>query len=196
MYTDPYWTDDAEIGIARLEGEPYGIRLKLHESRERYIESREIVEVARRGERVYYQARPYVLLPEITLTVGLTHPEVSGRIGEVLSGEYTGVRPLEIGNAQAWYYVEDRTLVLWECLLEDRYRQEEPSGDEALRVLWEGFERFLLGHALEARRIVTPNWEPLYEQRAWQGFLGERGYGPVTREAFGKEVGRAAHRPG
>lgn len=188
-YEDPYWSHDAEIGLAPFDGEVRGVRLKLHESHERYTEGRELVPVAGRGERVYYHARPYILLPDITLTARLSG--ATGSIGKVLSGEYTGVRTQEIGNCQGWYYPADRTLVLWECLLGDRYRHEEPIRDEALRVLWEGFERCLLKRVPDARRIITPNWEPEYEQGAWQRFLGERGYAPVAQEAYGKEVGRA-----
>ena len=39
----------------------------------------------------------------------------------------------EIGQAQAWYYPADHLLVLWECFLEDPFRQDEPTADELLR---------------------------------------------------------------
>ncbi len=166
MDTDPYWNHDTEIGTATIDGEAYGIRVRLHESPERYTESSELVPITRRGERIYYHARPYILLPDIRLTVELTRPEPTGAIGQVLSSEYTGVRPVEIGEAQAWYYPQDQTLVLWECLLEDRYRSPDPLHDDALRVLWEGWEQLLIERSKGARRIVTPSWEPLYEQPA------------------------------
>jgi hypothetical protein len=190
MDTDPYW--DSEIGTATIDGEPYAIRLKLHESREPYTESQEIVPVARRGERVYFHAEAYLLTPDIHLTVELTGRTPEGAIGHVRDAEYTGVRPLEIGDCQGWYYPADRTLILWECVLGDRHRREDPTHDPLLHTLWEGFERSLLERAPDARRIVTPNWEPLYEQPAWRQFLSGQGYEPVTERAFGKEVERAA----
>lgn len=190
MIHDPYWTADEEIGRAVLDGEPYGVRMRVHEDREVYAESHEIVPVAPRGERAYFQARAYVLLPDVRVTVGLREPAGGGGIGEVLSSEYAGVRPLEVGSAQGWYYPAERTLVLWECLVDQRYRERDPLHDEALRVLWEGWERLLVGRSPGARRVVTPSWEPLYERPAWQRFLESLGYGPVAERAFGKQLAR------
>jgi hypothetical protein len=189
MSTDPYWGRDTEIGSAIIDGEPYGLRLKLHESREPYTESHEIVPVARRGERTYYHARPYILLPDIRLTATLTGGTPEGPIGRVRDSGYTGVRPTEIGDCQGWYYPRDGILILWECTLGDRYRQEDPTHDPLLRALWEGFERLLIELSPGVGRVVTPNWEPLYEQPAWQQFLSGQGYEPVAERAFGKGVG-------
>ncbi len=132
----------------------------------------------------------YILWPVITLTAGLPSPAPAGALGVVLESEYTGVRPVEIGDCQGWYYPEDGVAVLWECLVGDRYRAGDPSEDRLLALLWEGFEWLLLERSFTARRIVTPSWEPLYEPPVWHRFLEGRGYSPVAERAWGKEVGR------
>lgn len=122
---DPYWTADEIIGELRHGREEYLLRLRLHESAERYHrDPHELFPLAeRRGERVYYHAKPYVTPPDVELTV----------------------RQQDVGQAQAWYYPRERALVLWECFLEDRYRSgDDPQGDPGHVALWDGFERTLL----------------------------------------------------
>ena len=99
------------------------------------------------------------------------------------------MRHHEIGNAQAWLYNEDRTLMLWECFTEQWCRGPNPSEDEALLTLWTGFERVLLEQLPTTERIVT-TWEDLYERPVWQQFLEVRGYRPWTPGAFLKELAR------
>ncbi len=187
--TNPYWTDDLEIGVAELDGEPYGVRLRVATERERYWGRQELVDVARQGERVYVHAQAYVLWPVITVTSGLGTPALAGALGVVLESEYTGVRPVEVGDAQGWCYPDDRTAVLWECLVEDRYRAADPSEDQLLSLLWEGFDRLLIDRSPRPKRIVTLSWEPLYDSPVWHRFLESRGYAPVAERAWGKEVG-------
>lgn len=186
--TEHYWAEDLEIGVAELDGEPYGVRLRVAAQRERYWGRQELVDVARRGERVYVHAQAYILWPVITLTAGLPATATGGVLGVVLDSEYAGVRPAEIGDAQGWYYPEDGVGVLWECLVGDRYRAGNPSEDRLLALLWEGFERLLLQRSPGAVRVVTPSWEPLYEPAVWRRFLEGRGYSPVAERAWGKEV--------
>jgi hypothetical protein len=134
-------------------------------------------------------ARPYILIPDYEFTVGLyPRPTVQGAIGEVLSSEWVGMKQQGIGQAQAWLYKEDRTLVLWECFLEDWCRQEDPRTDGTLRILWLGFETFLSRHLSPFDRIVTPSWEPLYndDEQAWPGFLQIIGYKQIRPRVFGK----------
>ncbi len=188
--TDPYWSEDLEIGVTELEGEPFGVRLRVASQRERYWEGQELVPVAKRGERLYAHAQAYILWPVITLTTGLPATVPPGALGVVLDSDYTGVRPIEVGGAQGWYYAEDRVAVLWECLVGDRYRVADPFEDRLLAFLWEGFERVLLERSPDAERVVTPSWEPLYEPVEWHRFLEGRGYSPVAERAWGKEVGR------
>lgn len=55
--------------------------------------------------------------------------------------------------------------------------------------MWEGVERFLLTHLDGVDSIVTPSWEPLYEDTAaWQGFLESLGYRRVNARAFAKPL--------
>ncbi len=187
--TDPYWTQDLEIGAVALEGEPYAVRLRIASERERYWGRQELVDVARHGERVYVHAQAYILWPVITITAGLSSTAPRGAVGTVLESEYTGVRPVEIGDAQGWCYPNERTAVLWECIVGDRYRAQDPSEDRLLALLWEGFERMLLERSPRPERIITPSWEPMYEPQVWHRFLESRGYSPVAERAWGKEVG-------
>ena len=188
MDTDPFWTEDLEIGAADLEGEPYGVRLRVAAQRERYWGRQDLVDVARQGERMYVHAQASVLWPVITLTAGLPAAASAGAPGVVLESGYTGVRPMEIGDCQGWYYPEDGVAVLWECLVGDRYRAGDPSEDRLLSLLWKGFERVLLERSPNARRIVTPSWEPVYDPVSWHRFLEGRGYAPIAERAWGKEV--------
>lgn len=71
------------------------------------------------------------------------------------------MRQREVGQAQAWLYPQERTLVLWECFLEDWYRKEDPRTDENLKVTWLGFEGFLLRSLpQQIDRIATPPGNP------------------------------------
>ena len=97
-------------------------------------------------------------------------------------------RKERIGDGQAWYYREDRTLVLWECMLFPRHRQPLPDSDPNLHVLWQGFERFLLDRFPGARRIVTPRDEPEYEPEAWERVPAGRGYRDLGGGAYRRDV--------
>jgi len=190
-----FWHLDEEIGEGCLFGEQASIRLKTHVAPERYHHTSEHDEVvpleARSGTRIYVMAKPYILELDYRLTVGLySQPTEQGAIGEVASSAWVGMRQRDIGQSQAWYYPEERTLVLWECFLEHWYRQEDPRTDETLRVLWQGFEAFLLRQFPDAAFIATPSWEPIYEddKDAWPEFLERMGYTPIGSMALGKEV--------
>ena len=60
------------------------------------------------------------------------------------------MRHRDIGTAQAWWYPADRVLVLWECVLDDAVRRDDPNGDGVLATVWSGFER-VLARALPRR---------------------------------------------
>jgi hypothetical protein len=138
----------------------------------------------------------YILLPDIMLEVMLSpdEPSASGEIGTaigtVTSSEWQGMKHERIGDGQAWYYRGDRAIVLWECMLFDRHRAPDPNEDENLLALWHGFEAFLTRHFPEAVRMVTPSFDPGYDQGQWEAFLQQLGYEPINAEAFGKEVVR------
>ncbi len=97
------------------------------------------------GTITSFHAKPYLLEPEMTLDVALhLRPSPAGEIGRVIGGDTTGARRREVGQAQAWYYPADHTIVVWECFLGDRYRENDPLADIALREVWHGFEQTLV----------------------------------------------------
>lgn len=183
----PYFGHDELIGDVVLAGEPYGLRLKLHESDERFRNHRELFPLREpTGTRRYFHAKPYVLEPEITLTVDLfPGSRQDDAIGEVTGSTWQGMRHQEVGQAQAWYYPADRTLMIWECYLVDPYRESELQRDMSQRVLWSGFERMLLAGLPETERIVT-TWEDIYPRPDWQAFLEHHGYTPFGPATFSK----------
>ncbi len=190
---DPYWQHDLLLGEAFLEGEPHTIRARLHVAEEHYATStsREIIPLAQpRGTRSYVLLRPYLLVPDITITVGLfPQPTAQGAIDQVLASEWEGVRHVDIGNAQAWYYPQDRLIVLWECFLHDHYRAADPTKDALTRMLWTSFERTLAERFPQAERIVTPHHEPVYDDLLYRQFLQSLGYSRISKAVFGKPRG-------
>jgi hypothetical protein len=188
---EPYWQADVAIGEGRFfRGETYTIRMRLHTATERASRRHEIVPLSDAvRERVYVHGKPYLLMPDITLTVGLSQqPEPSGAIGTVSGSEWMGMRHEEIGQAQAWYYPSDQLLLLWECFPEGRYRRSnDPYRDPVLSTLWHGFEAWLIDRFPEARRLVT-TWEDLYDRPLWQQFLEGQGYTPRAPAAFAKDL--------
>ncbi len=70
----------------------------------------------RKGTRTYVMVHPYVFEPILTLTVGLYKKpkhvaDMGEAIGETLGQpRQEGVRDVQIGNAQAWYYHQDKIL--------------------------------------------------------------------------------------
>src|SRR5918997_6487445 len=141
--TDPYWTQNLVIGEGVVEKHKSLIRLHLHRSEETFEHTLgEIFPLStRRGKRTYFHAKPYVLIPRMTLTIGLTRPKAdSDEIGRVIGSDVTKLQEREIGNAQAWYYPEDAALVIWECYLFEQYRQQDPLNDPLLATVWQEFE--------------------------------------------------------
>lgn len=187
---DPYWQEDIAIGEGRLfRGETYTIRMRLHIETERFHRHHEIVPLSEtRGERVYIHGKPYILVPDITLSIGLyPQPEPTGAIGAVTGSAWTGMRHEDIGQAQAWFYPMDRLVMLWECFPDERFSTADPRTDATLGTLWTGFERFLVEHFPEAERIAT-TWEDKYARPLWQEFLAAHGYQPVVPAAFIKPL--------
>jgi hypothetical protein len=191
----PFWHLDEELGEARLYGESCRVRGRIHLQEEKYtpyVTRQEIFPLqTSHGIRDYVLMHPYLLLPDISLEVTLSpQPNPSGAIGTVTSSEWQGMKHERIGDGQAWYYRGDRTLLLWECMLFERHRASDPNEDENLLALWHGFENFLTRHFPEASRIVTPSFDPEYDQGEWEAFLQQLGYEALSDEAFAKEVVR------
>jgi hypothetical protein len=188
---DPYWQEDVAIGEGEFfRGESSTIRMRLHTAVERASRRHEIVPLSDAvRERVYVHGKPYILVPDITLSVGLyRQPDAGGAIGEVRGADWTGMRHEEIGQAQAWHYPADRLTVLWECFAEQRYRRaDDPRRDTIQRTLWAGFETWLARRFPQTRQLVT-TWEDLFDRSAWQAFLEERGYRRVAPAAYAKDL--------
>lgn len=188
---DDYWQEDILLGEAQIHRSHHAIHMRIHTSPERYKRKESIYALTYpRGERDYVMAKPYILIPNITLTIA-TYPQQSagGAIGEVLDSKWEGMNHRDIGTCQAWYYRDDRVLVLWECDIYEWIRQDkDPSENEVLKTVWTGFERWLLERFKATERLVTPSWEPIYTNEAWQRFLITQGYTPFAKEAFIKEM--------
>lgn len=105
---DPYWTADIGLFEGRFRyarNEPMIVRARIHRATERYSADNihpDIVPVAQQdGSRSYLHLQPYLLLPDIRLTVGLSPtPQPSSAIGEVVAAEEAGYRREWIGTAQ------------------------------------------------------------------------------------------------
>jgi hypothetical protein len=136
--------------------------------------------------------QPYVLVPNIIVTVGLYpkpkhYADMDPAVGEVLSSRKEQEREEQIGSGQAWYYPADRVLVLWECLLYGFVRDEPQRLDRNMRVLWTSIEHWLLRQLPDAVQIVTPWSDPAFKTTAYQAFLRELGYRKIKgHPAYGK----------
>src|SRR3712207_3260948 len=127
------------------------------------------------------------LFPYTTLFRSSPTPRDDGAIGNVLNTDVTKLKPLEIGNAQAWYYPAEKALVLWECFLEEPYSQQDILDDHLQTTVWTNFERVLLEQVPDTTRIYT-TYEPIYERPVYEAFLTAQGYQQCGRVAFVKEI--------
>jgi hypothetical protein len=115
-------------------------------------------------------------------------PAKDGAIGEVIGSDVKKLKPLEIGNAQAWFYPAENALVLWECYLTGRFRQhDDPCKEAILQTLWTGFERILLDLLPPVERIYT-TYEPIYKRPVFAKFLATQGFRKQGNITFIKEV--------
>jgi hypothetical protein len=196
--TEQYYTLDTSLfdGQFRYFGkDPVQVRGKVHQSEEQYHLHKAETEIEPitmlRGTRHYIHCKPFVLVPDIRLTIGL-YPQQSetGAIGEVLEAHQQKHKEVEIGQAQAWYYPTDKVLVLWECFLFEFARDKPLLEDVNMKSLWEGFTRFLLQQFPEAARITTPHHDPIFDTEEYHQFLSSLGYGPVAKAAWGKSIDR------
>jgi len=191
---DPYWQHHVILGDGEIEGKSALIRLRMHRSGERYSNGEPFIPLtSRSGKRVYFHAKPYILIPDITVTVALSQPNgeqtrFGMEVGRVVGSNVKKLKPLEIGNAQAWYYPEDRVLMLWECYVEARFRrQDDPNQDALHQLVWNGFENVLLKELTETSKIYTVR-EPIYDNVLFAQFLAGQGYKPFEKVSFYKDV--------
>ncbi|MBV9282510.1 MAG: hypothetical protein JOZ41_20725 [Chloroflexi bacterium] len=188
--TEDFWTLDEELGEGVFFDDAFTIRARAHIREERYRGREELIRLSPSGVRSYVLMHPYILLPDITLTVDLAPASADPSVvGHVSSSEWTGMKQERIGDGQAWYYPADQTLILWECMLLPRYREDEdPAHDGNLHTLWEGFEQLLLTRFPQTEQLVTPSWEPEYGPASWEAFLEDLGYTKLSAEAYTKGV--------
>jgi hypothetical protein len=194
-----FWTERRELFTAQFPTyyrKPQQVHGRFHTSDERYFdESREIIPLTeRRGQRTYVMMHPYVLESNLTFTVGLyTKPkqyaDQESPIGEVIGSTNAGLREVQVGNAQAWYYPTDKMIVLWECFFDSRFHKHPFATDANMQQLWQAFERYLLQKFPQAQTLATPFNDPIAESiEEYQGFLKSLGYSPLAKAAYGKKV--------
>ena len=163
----PYWNDDRELGEVYVGHDLRRVRARSHIEDETFHGrgSETLFTLAEReGRRTYVQSRLYVHSP----------PGTS--------------REQRIAAAQAWYYPADRTVVLWELIVEPPFqRGVEPAEDLLLRSLWVHYERLLAGRFREADQFMT-TWEDTYDRQVWAEFLTAVGYRQTAPAVFTKSV--------
>ena len=175
---------------------PQQVHGRFHASDERYFDgSHEIIPLqAPKGTRTYVMMHPYVLEPKLTFTVGLynkpkQYADQESPIGEVIGSNHEGFREAQVGNAQAWYYPADKTIVLWECFFDDRFRKYPLPEDTNMQMLWQSFEHYLLKQFPQATTLATPFNDPIADSiDEYQAFLKTLGYSPLVQGAFGKSI--------
>ncbi len=182
---------DEELGEVAYFGEAWTLRVNaalMDEPYRRSLRSELVPLTAECGIRTVVYAQPYILMPQITLDISPTPLAAAGQLGEVTDNRWEGMRAEYIGQAQAWYYHEDRLLVLWEALLEDRYQVGAAATDANLGALWQGFEALLQRQFPAARQLLTAGDDPVYELGDYRHFLAAHGYQQVNDRAFAKPL--------
>jgi hypothetical protein len=202
----PYWTHDTALFSGRFryfsrELTPVAVRGKIHLSQEPYRLQPKATDIEPikqlTGTRSYVHMNPFVLVPDIILTIGLypepkQYADQDSAIGEVIAAQERKLKEVEIGQAQAWYYPADKTIIVWECLLHHFVQEKPLLEDHNMTDYWQGFERFLQQHFPNAAQIATPYHDPEYEFTEYQQFLTTLGYRPheSARAAWSKPIAR------
>lgn len=132
------------------------------------------VEFTEESYRSHTPAREFVPLT----TTGGIRTRVLARFSMPLSNLSGGQgnRLQRVGEGQAWFYQEDRLLLLWRCNLLECYRVANPLEDQNLQVLWERFEQFLLNHFPQTIQIISPSWNRPYDESLWLQFIQRQGF--------------------
>jgi hypothetical protein len=201
-HDDDYWTQDIPLFVVNIpyyHNKPRMVQGRIHMAEERYFGSAsEIVPLKnRKGTCIYVNMHPYILEPEMFMTVGMypkpkQYADQDETIGEVLSTQVKGMRQHRVGNAQAWYYPADKTIVLWECFLDSQVRNiKSLTEDVYMPKLWRTFEQWLYKQFPEATHIATPFNDPIAKTiEEYQSFLRSLGYEPIAQAVFGKKITR------
>jgi len=185
---DPFWTHDTllfEGSFRYYRNKKQPVRGKIHVSDEQYDFSdfghslERAYLNSQKGKRVYQLMHPYVFQPNIVMSFALQpkqYADAGTILGKTINSRVEGLRHHDIGNAQAWYYPEDKVLVLWECFLHDFTRDVPLRKDTNMSQLWIGFEKWLFYRYPETEKIVTPYADPIWNVKEYQSFLRARGY--------------------
>jgi hypothetical protein len=185
---DPFWTHDTALfegAFHYYRDKKQQVRGKLHVSNEKYdfhefghsLERNSLK--AAKGTRIYMLMHPYVIEPNRMMTLALNpkhYADAGTVLGKVSGTHIEGFRDVKIGNAQAWYYPDDRVLVLWECFLHDFVRDLPLRKDPHMALLWSGFEEWLINRYQETVKILTPWADPIWQAKEYQSFLRKQGY--------------------
>ena len=204
QHNDDFWTHDAPLFVGTFpyyRNDPRMVQARLHVSDEKFrYGNHEIILLTMKpgetGKRTYVMMHPYILEPELFMTVGMYpkpkhYADQDEAVGEVLSTHVKGMRQHQIGNSQAWYYPIDKTIVLWECYLYEDMRNKPLPEDKHMQNLWHGFENWLYKQYPDATRITTPFNDPIAKTiEEYQTFLRSLGYAPIAQAAYGKEIPR------
>ncbi len=186
----PFWHLDEELGEIELQEHPsgpdlYTARLKARTMSFPYHAKRELYPLRHDGTEHEVAGKAYILLPDITLTVGLfPTPPPSGAIGTVTDSAWQGMRHHDIASVRGLYYEEDRSLAIWEV---DTWGRLDEFGQA---TLWQGFERWLSSRFPAATRIFTDDAEPGEDTAGNRDFLRGLGYEHVagTHRIFAKGI--------
>jgi hypothetical protein len=185
---DQFWTHDTllfEGSFRYYRNKKQQVRGKIHVGEEQYdfYNFGHSLERAylnnQKGTRIYQLMHPYVLQPNIVMSFAVQpkhYADLGTILGKTIDSRVEGLRHHDIGNAQAWYYPEDKVLVLWECFLHDFIRDVPLRKDTNMSQLWTGFEKWLLDRYPETEKIVTPYADPIWNVKEYQSFLRARGY--------------------
>jgi hypothetical protein len=198
---DDFWTHDIPLFVGTFpyyQNDPRMVQGRIHVSQEHFYHElvTEIIPLSsKRGTRQYVNMQPYILEPQMFMTVGMyqkpkQYADQDEAIGEVLSTQLKGMRQHQIGNSQAWYYPQDKLIVLWECFLDGHMRNVKSlTEDLHMPKLWSSFENWLMKQFPEATRIATPFNDPIAKTiEEYQTFLRSLGYEPIAQAAFGKSL--------
>ena len=197
---DDFWTERTPLFTAQFPTyytKPQKVWGRFHTSEEQYHASldEEIIPIKeKKGKRTYVMMQPYVHEPNLTFTIGLydkpkQYADQDSSIGEVIGSKREGFKEVKVGNAQAWYYSADKTIVLWECFFEDRFRKDALTKDKNMQDLWKRFELWLVKKFPKAQTVATPFNDPIAESiEEYQLFLKKLGYSPIAQGAFGKKI--------
>jgi hypothetical protein len=196
---DDFWTEHVQFFTAQFPSyytKPSKVWGRFHTSREKYFDGkRELMPLAHtKGDRTYIMMQPYVLEPILTVQVWLyqkpkQYADQESPIGEVTGMNHKGLREVQAGNAQAWYYHQDKIIMLWECFFDSRFRTHPFAKDTNMRVLWQNFEQWLKNKFPEAVTLATPFNDPIAENiEEYQAFLKVLNYSPLTHGMFGKKI--------